>query len=493
MATNPRVCVTVTAPTMAVLRERRDAATGADLVELRLDGVRDPDVAGALAGRRVPVLVTCRPTWEGGAFRGAEEERHHLLAEAQARGAEFIDVEWRAGFTDLISATGGRGVVVSHHDFSGVPADLGDRLRAMRATGAEVVKLAVQARRLDDCLALLDAGRAFGEEGGLVLLAMGPAGIMTRVLAARFQCRWTYAGGEAQLGQLTPERLIDEFRFREISARSAVYGLVGAPAGHSVSPAMHNAAFRAAGLDAVYVPFEAADADDFLRVAAPLGVQGASVTIPFKRDFLDRVQEADGPARTAGAVNTLKRTAHGWAGTNTDIAGFLAPLTGRLALDGARVAIAGAGGAARALAVALRGTGAHVSVHARRAAEAGPVAALAAGTVGPWPLPPGTWDVLVNATPVGMVPNVDGSPVPAGALTGRLVYDLVYNPPATRLLREAAGAGCDVIGGLDMLVAQARAQFRWWTGREPDERVMRQAAVSRLGHDAAAAGMATGA
>ena len=141
---NQQLCVTVTAPTMAELRTRRDAVVGADLVELRLDSVSDPDVAGALAGRSVPVVVTCRPTWEGGSFTGSEEERKRLLGQALDAGAEFVDVEWRAGFDDLIARTGGERVVLSSHDFDGIPHDLEARVTAMQATGAEVVKVAVK-------------------------------------------------------------------------------------------------------------------------------------------------------------------------------------------------------------------------------------------------------------------------------------------------------------------------------------------------------------
>ena len=151
----PLVCVTVTAPTMAELRRRRDEATDADLVELRLDTVSDPDVAGALAGRSVPVLVTCRPQWEGGQFTGSEEERKGMLARAGALGADFIDVEWRARFDDLIAAREGRGVVLSAHDFSGLPADLPGQIGAMRATGSKVVKVAVTPGRLSDCVPLV--------------------------------------------------------------------------------------------------------------------------------------------------------------------------------------------------------------------------------------------------------------------------------------------------------------------------------------------------
>src|SRR5215470_7181011 len=153
-----KLCVTVTAPTMAELCRRRDAVADADLVELRLDTVSDPSVAGALAGRRLPVIITCRASWEGGQFKGSEEERRRILQEGLASDAEYIDVEWRANFTDLLAKTAGRRVVLSMHDFNGVPDDLTERAQAMRATGAEVIKLAVTTARLSDCLPLLDLG-----------------------------------------------------------------------------------------------------------------------------------------------------------------------------------------------------------------------------------------------------------------------------------------------------------------------------------------------
>jgi shikimate dehydrogenase len=243
---------------------------------------------------------------------------------------------------------------------------------------------------------------------------------------------------------------------------------------------MHNAAFRAASLDSVYLPMPAVDADDFLTFARAFGVRGASVTIPFKVALFEHVQQVDALAKKVGAINTLRMNG-GWSGTNTDIAGFLAPLRQRRTpLTGARAAILGAGGAARAVAVGLAEAGARVSVHARQRGQAERIADLVSGGVGAWPPAPGTWDLLVNTTPVGMYPGVDESPVPPDVLTGRVVYDLVYNPSSTRLLRDAAQAGCDTIGGLDMLVAQAEEQFRYWNGEAPVPGVMREAAVRRL-------------
>jgi 3-dehydroquinate dehydratase/shikimate dehydrogenase len=289
----PLLCVTVTAATTAELRHHRDAVADADLIELRLDTVRDPDVAGALQGRRHPVVVTCRPTWEGGEFKGGEEERKRILAEALSLGAEYVDLEWRARFDDLIARDAGRRIVLSSHDYLGVPIDLTARVHAMRSTGAEVIKIAAQANRLTDCLALLDVETSTGHRDRSILLAMGEAGLITRVFAGRFGSAWTYAGNLRALNQVSAELMLDDYRFRSIGPETALYGLAGSPIEHSVSPAMHNAAFVATGCDAVYLPFPAADAEDFATFARAVGVKGASVTIPFKVSLLDHVDEAE--------------------------------------------------------------------------------------------------------------------------------------------------------------------------------------------------------
>jgi 3-dehydroquinate dehydratase/shikimate dehydrogenase len=452
--------------------------TDADLVELRLDTVRDPSAVGALAGRHRPVIVTCRPQWEGGHFAGSEEERRRILAEALNEGAEYVDLEWRARFDDLFASA--ERVVLSAHHFDGAPFDLAAQAQAMRSSGAAVVKIAVNVKRLSDCVPLLELGAQAGSANRFVLIGMGQHGMPTRILASRFGSAWTYAGAIRDVGQLSADALLNEYRFRSISDSTDIYGIVAGAVAHSVSPAMHNAAFRETRTDAVYVPFAAVDADDFVTFARAIGARGASITIPHKVTLFDRVDEIDPVARRIGAINTIRVENGRWIGGNTDAEGFLQPLRGRVPLKGLRASVLGGGGAARAVVVALTSAGSIVRLHARNRGQAEQVARLCSCEVGAWPPEPGSWDLLVNTTPIGMYPRVDETPIPRAQLTGRHVYDLVYNPPVTRLLREAAEAGCQTTGGLDMLVAQAHEQFRWWTGIQPPNGVMREAALKRL-------------
>ncbi len=475
----PRICVTVGGATMAELRLARDAVLDADLVELRLDAVRDPDPEKALAGRRVPAIVTCRPRWEGGWFDGCEDDRLALLRRAWEAGAEYVDVEHAAPFAPaFLATTQGRRLVLSMHDFEGMPRDLGRRVAAMRDTPAAVIKIAVRTATLSDTIEVFGLQRLLpGRE--LVAIGMGMPGVATRVLAARAGSCWTYAGAGWVPGQVPTAVLRNGFRFRTISRRTAVYGVVGRPIAHSLSPAMHNAAFAAEGIDAVYLPLEAADAEDFLAFARATDLQGASVTSPFKVSLAGHVA-LDDEASHAGALNTLIRDGAGWRATNTDVEGFLAPLRPKLPLRGIRGAVLGGGGAARAAAQALRRAGAAVTVCARRREQAEHIAVSLGVQAAEWPPARGSWDLLVNATPVGTAPAVDDTPWPGARFDGRFVYDLVYNPPVTRLLREAAAAGCATLGGLDMLVAQAQQQFLLWTGCLPDATVMHAAAARDL-------------
>jgi 3-dehydroquinate dehydratase/shikimate dehydrogenase len=476
-----KVVETIVADTMADLRARRDAASPADMVELRLDGVRDLDVAGALEGRTRPAIATCRAAWEGGRFDGSEEERLAVLTRAAELGAEFVDIEWKADAGVRDRCRERTKIVLSHHDFDGVPDDLASRVRDMQRANADVVKVAVTARSLGDCVTLK---RATERTPSRVAIAMGAPGQVTRLWPAWMGSAWTY-GGTAAPGQASTRELVDRYRVGETTASTKVYAVCGSPLGHSASPAMHNAAFRALGLDAVYLPLDTRSAKDLFEMAGALGLAGASVTIPLKRDLLvaglagDPAIDIDELPRQIGALNTLRRDGLGWQGRNFDVAGFLAPLQERgVEMWGRRAVVLGAGGAARAGVAGLRSAGAEVSIAARRLDAARDLAAeFGVGAI-EWP-PPAGWDLLVNTTPVGMWPRVDESPLDDAALrsaSGRVVYDMVYNPMDTRLLQQARAAGATTIGGLEMLVGQACLQLEWWTGRPAPRDVMMQAA-----------------
>jgi len=479
------LCETVTGRSMAELLAARDAAVSGDMVELRLDGVANLDVGRALDGRRVPVIVTCRAMWEGGHFEGSEEERRSILATALERGAERVDVEFRAidgqatgvSFRDLLSRSPER-IVVSSHDFDGVPVDLESRARAMRATGAGTIKIAVSVSRISQTLCL----KSIAQDGDAVVIGMGELGVASRLLAGRFGSAWTYAGDGIAPGQIPARQMIDDYGFRRVSPSTRIFGVVSTNALHSLSPVMHNAAFEAAGLDAVYVPLAVHEFGDFLSFAEEMGVEGASITIPFKLDALRAAASSDALTQQVGAANTFRRTASGWEATNTDVEGFLQPLASvwSTSIEGARASILGAGGAARAVIVALASKGAQVTVHARREEQASDLASTFNVVAGTYPPEPGSWDLLVNCTPLGGASRRSESPMPADRLSGQLVYDLTYGRGEAPLLRDARGAGLKTLDGLAMLVAQAERQFEWWTGRRPEPGVMESAARRRV-------------
>lgn len=476
-----RIVETVTAATMAELCAARDAAmeagAGADIIELRIDGVADIDVAAAVRGRirPVPVIVTCRPEWEGGRYTGDEQARRLLLAQAVEAGAEFVDVERRAGWIPGVDHRTTR-LILSDHDFVTVPGDLAARVREMRSRGADVVKVAATAADVSDVLTLKAAVADAGHDGDLVCIAMGEAGQLTRLVPARFGSCWTY-GGDAAHGQVAVRHLRGRYRVHTLTAQTRLFGVAGAPIAHSASPAMHNAAYVVAGVDAVYVPVLASTVDEAVAVAEALGFEGLSITAPLKSAWHTRsdVTCDDEAARRLGVVNTVQREAGRWVARNLDSAGFLDALDMRgIALAGASVLVLGAGGAGRASAWAALQRGANVAICARRQDAAVSAAAALGVRAVAWP-PSGSWDVVVNATPVGTWPAVDAQPCGWEGLEATVAYDLVYNPEETAWLRQAQSTGAQAVEGLDMLVGQAARQFEWWMGTPADTRVMREA------------------
>jgi 3-dehydroquinate dehydratase/shikimate dehydrogenase len=494
------------------------ATAAADIIELRLDCLADDmqlaaahdELTSLLNDSPRPFILTFRATAEGGQRTLTAHERISFWQQRRAAwqsGAPrpaYVDIELDLLETaqaevwpDAPDDARARPLLIcSHHDFAGVPADLTSIYERMTRTPARVLKLAVQAHDATDCLPVLSLlMRAQREGREMIAVAMGAAGLVTRILAPARGALLTYGALEERqataTGQITATELRDLYRIHTLDAQTEVFGLVGAPVMHSVSPHMHNAAFAGTGLNAVYIPFEVRDVAAFVRrMAHPrtreldLRLRGLSITAPHKQTIMPHLDVIESAAQEIGAVNTIVIKDNALHGYNTDAAAALAPLTDMIKLNGARVAVIGAGGAARSVLWGLQRAGASVTVYARDVARAQSVAdkfgarcaALASAQFT-------GCDLVINTTPLGTRgPAADETPAVAAQLRGaQAVYDLVYNPAETRFMREARTAGCaHVMGGLQMLVAQAAAQFELWTGQPAPIEVMHAAAEKRL-------------
>ncbi|HEY7516473.1 MAG TPA: shikimate dehydrogenase [Vicinamibacteria bacterium] len=482
-----QICVSLTETDTTSLIDRMvDLTDVADLFEVRGDLARDLDLLTLIRARTRPMLYACHPVSEGGRWDDADTKgRRLLLQEAVKRGFDYVDVEYRSGLLNVAADKAGRGLIVSHHDLAGTPEDLDSLYAGMAEMGADVVKIAVTPRSIADVGRLVafaqDRARASGPP--LLPIALGPMGFLTRILGGRWGAPFTYAsagpGREAGPGQIPAAQLADLYRVRSITPATRVYGVVGSDVARSLSPALHNRAFAARDLDAVYVPLQAEALAPFLEILPTLGLSGFSVTRPFKTDMVGHLQAVDEMAGLSGSVNTVVVQGGTLVGSSTDGHGVVAPLKKKMDLKGRRVVIVGAGGAARAAAFALRHVGGRVTVLARRPQQAAEVAAAVGCEHGDLAdVASRPWDVLVNATPVGSTSDPVKSPVPARLhRPGTVVLDMVYDPLVTPLLKEAEAGGAQTVDGLQMLIAQAAGQFETWTGMEAPLDAMRAAAL----------------
>lgn len=467
----------------------------ADLLELRLDRVPREQAPGLVAASPLPVVATCRRRQDGGAFEGDEAERALRLEAAVRAGAAWVDVEWGSDLSRSPRDFSPARIILSWHDFAATPLDLKARLREMRSVpGAALLKLVTTARALGD---LVPLRQLLSDSGDLIAFAMGETGAASRLLAPLWGSRATYAAGSPERtapGQFSVAEMLDRFRLRRLGPGTRLTGLLGRPLGHSLSPHLHNLGYESLALDWIYVPFESESVQGLRDFLIALEVQGASVTIPHKQSCMAHLDELDPVARRLGAVNTIVRSGGVLRGSNTDAEAALAPLRSAIRLEGRRVALLGAGGAARALAFTLPAEGCEVRIFNRTAERARSLASEAGVGWGPWEdLQREPYDVLLNATAVGMHPDVTQMPIPAAWLRGSLVYDIVYNPPETALLRAARERGIAVLAGAEMFLGQAAAQFRLFTGEEPPLEVWRWALAEALAAGQSAAEPAAGA
>ena len=500
-----RVCVPVCVDRAAEVRGAFErAAPHADIFELRLDCLAPEELeAGAreaadAAGDR-PLILTLRPREQGGRRDLTQAERLDFWKKSFPQAPHtFADIELdlarlllRPGAAHGFAPDWGR-VVCSHHDFSPQPSNLEAIYEGLAATPAAVLKLAVGAETAADCAPVFRLLERAGREGRqLIPVAMGDGGLLTRVLGPARGAFLTFGPldeeGATAPGQITARELRDLYRVRALDRETKVCGLVGSPVTHSLSPHMHNAAFAARGVNAVYVPLETRDAGEFVRrLARPStrevgwGMLGFSVTAPHKASVMRHLDRIEPRAAEVGAVNTVVVGAGGeLGGHNTDAAAALAPVRGLTALGGARAAVIGSGGAARAVLWGLREEGAAAVVFARDPRRARETAeAFGASVAELEGARFAGFDLVVNATPLGTRGHSEAeTPATAEQLRGAaLAYDLVYNPSETLFMREARRAGCRAVGGLEMLVAQAAEQFRLWTGLDAPTDLMREKA-----------------
>lgn len=469
----------------------REAEFGETFFEFRLDLLEKPHTGlGVIRDflARYPdcaVVATCRRREAGGQFGGSIAEQLEILQAAVRGGARFVDLEIESAAQAAGSLKSlGAALIVSYHNFSGTPP-LESVLQRLRKIPASAYKIATAARKPSDWFRVLSLMRNH-RDVRLVALGMGDIGVPSRVLGPAFGALFTYAaphaGDGTAPGQLCADELRKLYRVRKLTRTSKVYGVIADPVSHSLSPVVHNRAFQVRRLDAVYLPFRVTSPylRDFMAVAEQLPVAGFSVTIPHKQRILRYLDRVDPLARRIGAVNTVWRKAGRWRGANADVDGVLVPLKRRIRLSGARVLVAGSGGAARSAAFALADAGAHVSITGRTPARVQALARACGGEALPRDAVERLdFDVLVHATPLGMFPHTEQSFFPE-RIPAALVFDMVYNPAETLLIRTAQQQGKAVICGLEMFLEQAARQFEIWTGETAPRSVMAKAAEEAL-------------
>ena len=492
-----RIAVVVAEPSLErFLNRLARLERRAHLLELRLDALGSMSEILRLLERiarcrpRVPWIATCRPRSQGGAFGAGPSAQLAVLALAVRAGCSWIDVEaetlerFPRRLRSAVLPPAPR--ILSHHDFGCTPP-LELLYRRLARLGADWVKIAVTPREQGDNVRLLAMTRRHRRR--VISVGMGTVGLPGRVLAPAAGSVLTYAAPEQGCVTAPAQPAVNELKqiysVHRLNRSTRVYGLLGNPVAHSLSPAMHNAAFRHARMNAVYLPFEAATPRELLDCLEPLRIAGLSVTNPHKEAILRHLDGIDPLAETIGAVNTVVVRGGGKLfGYNTDYVGVLRTLQRHVPLEGARVLLVGAGGAARACGFALATAGAFISVTSRRLAAARQLARAVGGEAVPRKtVRKRRFEAIINCTPVGQAPDVDASPLRAEELNCRVVFDLVYNPLETKFLRLARRRGLQTVPGWQMLVEQGAAQFEIWTGLRAPLAVMRRAVLRGLKQD----------
>ena len=472
------ICVSLarTRHRMMLAEHKALAERGAELVELRIDYLKTaPDVGRLIKDRPTPTVVTCRRPADGGRWMGTEDQRLMLLRTAIISGAEYVDLE--IDIAKKVPRYGKTKRIISYHNFSETPDDVEKYHEQMSELDPDIIKLVTMANTPADCARVLKI--AASSKIPTIAFCMGEFGVFSRIVCGKFGAPFTYAtfSSERELapGQLSFEDMRDLYHYDQINADTQLFGVLGDPIGHSLSPKLHNSAMAKIGFNGAYVPIRVAkdQLSGVLDAFEWMNFRGFSVTIPHKEAVAEKYPNGSASVKEIGAANTIYRgTDNRWQTDNTDYQAAMDCIRMGLregeSLDGKRVLILGSGGVARAIALGLKKAGAILLLAGRGTSRT----AKLAEELGCRHM---TWenrgvefaDILVNCTPVGMHPNMDESPFQENWLRDdMLVFDTIYNPENTLLLKQARTHGCRTVSGLEMFVRQAAGQFKFFTGHD---------------------------
>ena len=476
----PRVCVAVTAPDPAQLLDKAESLVRDNpFLEFRLDYLPKPGLALPKIRSffemfpHAVVIATCRRAASGGKFRGSVASQLELLSKAAAAGCQLVDVELQTALKckgeQLPRLRSRAALILSFHDFHGTKK-LPETLEKMRNYPADFYKVVSTATTLTDNVTMMKFLEKESDRHSLVGLCMGEQGLISRVLGVRAGSAFTFASVSEEErtapGQVTAQDLRSVYRIEQVDVATRVYGVAGDPISHSLSPIIMNTALRRENVNAVYLALHAKTLKDLLTCGREIPIHGLSITMPYKEAILKYLDNTDSHTTKIGACNTIVRAQDGKLyGFNTDTAGVVRPLEQRIPLEGARILVLGAGGAARAAVFGLKERGCEVFILNRTPAPAQKLARQAkARTIKRHDLRKLAFDVIVNATPVGMS-NSGESPLHENEINAKYVFDMVYDPPETRFLKAAKARGAQIIPGIEMFVHQAARQFEIWTGK----------------------------
>ncbi len=493
----PRVVVSITGSDPSEMETKAEQALReSNFLEFRLDYQKNPLAAIPRIKRLLDyrpdmiAIATCRRKQTGGLFAGSMAAQADILTRAAAAGAQIVDLELESAQSmksaDLERLRGEvTALLLSYHDYKAT-RKLDETFEEMLRVGADFYKLVSTATCLHDNVVMMKFLQRHGDHHFMIGHCMGEQGIISRVLGVRAGSVFTFGaattGEETAPGQVTMRELRDLYRIEQVDAVTRVYGVVGDPLTHSLSPYIMNAAFRRENVNAVYLRLHAKKMDDLMACVVEIPISGLSVTMPYKEALVEHLENSDVWTKRTGACNTVIRGQDGKLfGYNTDVAGVVTPLEEFLPLAGAKILVLGAGGAARAAVFGLQQRGAEVSILNRTSQRAVALAKEAgAKTIKRVDLPKLSFDAIVNATPVGMG-NPKLSPLEDKELRARIIFDLVYNPYETRLLKMAREQQLVALSGVEMFVQQGARQFEIWTGIPAPIEEIRQVVFLQLG------------